>query len=286
LALIFPENPAEYKEKTVKKVSDISRIRKYYMMVLKKHGFMKRMERGKMKRLSFEGFRAMFTGQRTDMDWQMKRRILMMTAGVSITGLSTGFFTISDMGYDPFQVFVHGVWSRVDSALGISVSYGTYFMLISFVLLMAMFMLNRGLLGLGTLFTLFLAGYLADFSAYCLRIVFPDPGFAVRLALLGAGIVIMCFSAALYYTAGLGVSTYDAVALTISQKQPKIAFRWCRIFCDLICVLIGLRLGSSVGIGTIITALFMGPLIDFFRRAAAEPLLDRVPQKAPVRRAA
>ena len=154
------------------------------------------------------------------------------------------------------------------------------------VLMMAVAALNRSLLGLGTLFTLFLAGYLADFSSYCLRILFPNPGFAMRLVLLAFGIVIMCFSSALYYTAGMGVSVYDAVALTLSARKPVIAFRWWRISCDLICVLIGYQFGSSVGIGTIITALFMGPLIDFFRRAAAEPLLGAAPHAAPARQAA
>jgi len=40
-------------------------------------------------------------------------------------------------------------------------------------------------------------------------------------------------------------------------------------------VLIGWSQGAAVGIGTIVTAFFMGPLIDFFRHTVSEPLLKR-----------
>lgn len=85
----------------------------------------------------------------------------------------------------------------------------------------------------------------------------------------------MCFGSALYFNADLGVSTYDAVSLVISEKQKKVSFKVCRILSDLICVSLGVlmcklahmswgEVGAVVGIGTIITAFFMGPLISFF----------------------
>ena len=93
-----------------------------------------------------------------------------------------------------------------------------------------------------------------------------------RVILLVAGIVLMCLAAALYFTADLGVSVYDAISIIMSDK--KIAsFRICRISTDSICVIIGFSLKASIGIGTIITALFMGPLIQVFKTYIAEPLL-------------
>ena len=108
---------------------------------------------------------------------------------------------------------------------------------------------------------------------------------AGRVVLLLLGTVIMCFASAFYFTADLGVSTYDAVSLVISQKQSKVRFKYCRILADLTCVALGTVLckisGFSwgevftvVGIGTIISAFFMGPLIDFFNVHVAEPFLD------------
>ena len=46
-----------------------------------------------------------------------------------------------------------------------------------------------------------------------------------RLVLLAAAIVIMCLASAFYFTADLGVSTYDAVSLIWSEKQNRIRFR-------------------------------------------------------------
>ena len=100
------------------------------------------------------------------------------------------------------------------------------------------------------------------------------------IAFLAIGIVLACFSAALYYTADLGVSTYDAIPLHISDLKPRVAgrvvpFRAVRIVSDLICITVGTLLGFRPGIGTVITALFMGPLITFFRNTVSEPLLAR-----------
>ena len=76
------------------------------------------------------------------------------------------------------------------------------------------------------------------------------------------------------------MSTYDAIPLHIADRKPKffgktVPFRVIRIITDLICVGIGFALGFMPGIGTIITALFMGPLITFFKRTLSDPLLKR-----------
>jgi uncharacterized membrane protein YczE len=84
-------------------------------------------------------------------------------------------------------------------------------------------------------------------------------------------VVIMCLASALYFTGDLGVSTYDAIALTLSVKKGW-DFRIVRVVSDLICTLTGTLLGVMPGIGTIITAFFMGPLIAFFRKTVADPL--------------
>ena len=108
----------------------------------------------------------------------------------------------------------------------------------------------------------------------------------VRAICLIIGIVVICFGSALYMTADLGVSTYDAVAIVMSSKWKWGKFKYIRICTDLVCVLIGCVLfvmaGNAIGaiptiagIGTIITAFFMGPLIDFFNEKIARPMLHK-----------
>lgn len=118
----------------------------------------------------------------------------------------------------------------------------------------------------------------------------PDAPLWLRVVILLIAIVILCLSSALYFTADLGVSTYDAVALVWSQKQSKLRFAFCRVICDFVCVAIGVALllfsgqsiteiFGSVGVGTIITAFFMGPLITFFNVHVAQPMLGKPKEK-------
>ncbi len=204
----------------------------------------------------------------------LKRRIVLALAGMIIAGISIGFFKRAFFGVDPFQCLCNGL-NRV-----IPIGFGTLYMLINAALLLAVFFLDRHYIGISTFINLFLLGYIAEFSENILAGVFGDLGIWGRILFLIIGIVITCIAAALYYTADLGVSAYDAIPLHISDRKPKLfgrvlPFRVIRIISDLICVGVGLALGFPAGIGTVVTALFMGPLITFFRKTISDPLLAR-----------
>lgn len=132
-------------------------------------------------------------------------------------------------------------------------------------------MTDKSKIGLGTVINIFLLGYVAEYSSLLFENLIPEPSLAVRFVFLILGIVIMCFASALYFTADMGVSTYDAISLIISEKK-KWKFQFCRISSDLFCTIVGFSFGATVGIGTVVTAFFMGPLIAFFNRTVAEPL--------------
>lgn len=195
-----------------------------------------------------------------------RKRVGMTLFGVFVCALSVGFFNNSMFGADPFQCFANGL-SNV-----IPIGFGTLYMLLSILMLIAVFFMDKHFINLGTFINLFLTGYVAQFSTWAIGQLFPDPSLALRIVFLAVGVVIMCFASAIYFTADLGVSVYDAIALHLDKKLP-IPFRVIRICTDLICVGIGFSLGAVVGVGTLITALFMGPLIDLFNRKVAQPFL-------------
>ena len=204
----------------------------------------------------------------------LPRRIALALAGMALAGVSLGFFKRALFGVDPYQCFANGL------ANVIPIRFGTLYMLINAVQLAVVFFLDRHYIGISTFINLFLLGYMAEFSEAALLKWFGEPSLALRLAFLAIGVVVTCIAAALYYTADLGVSTYDAIPLHIADRKPKLLgrvlpFRAVRIISDLICTGIGVALGAPVGVGTVITALFMGPLITFFRRTISEPLLAR-----------
>ncbi len=193
------------------------------------------------------------------------RRALMSAAGVLITGVGIGFLKRAMFGVDPAQCYVNGL------ANVIPIRYGTLYALVNLVQLAAVLLMDRHYIGLGTLMNLFLLGYAIEFFESELTLLFGAPGLALRLLFLAAGVVILCAAAALYFSADMGVSTYDAISLYIARRNPSIFGRhlpykaW-RMLTDAICVITGVALGARAGLGTVITALFMGPLISFFRR--------------------
>ena len=204
----------------------------------------------------------------------LPRRIVMAAAGILLTGISIGFFKRALFGVDPFQCFVNGL----DNV--IPLRYGTLYALVNLVLLILVFFLDRRRIGISTLMNLFLLGYIVEFSERILINLFGDAALGLRILFLLIGILVTCVAAALSYSADLGVSTYDAIPLHIAAQGPRLfgrvlPFKAVRILSDLICTIIGVCLGARAGIGTVITALFMGPLITFFRRTLTDPLVKK-----------
>ena len=207
-------------------------------------------------------------------DALLARRVVMAVIGMALAGVAVGLFKRAMFGVDPYQAFVNGL------ANVIPIHFGTLYMLVNALQLLVVFFLDRHYIGISTLINLFLLGYVAEYTELGLAAWLGEATLAGRVAYLVVGIVLTCFAAALYYTADLGVSTYDAIPLHIADRRPRllgrvVPFRVVRILSDLMCTGVGVALGAPVGLGTVITALFMGPLISFFRRTVSDPLLVR-----------
>ncbi len=166
----------------------------------------------------------------------------------------------------------------------IPIGFGTLYMIVNAVLLLFSLLVDRHNIGMATFINLFLLGYITQFTYEFLQWLIPDPSMVVRIICLIVGIVVICFGSALYMTADLGVSTYDAVAIVMSGKWHWGKFKYIRIATDLVCVIAGCGLfllaGHTIGeiptiagVGTIVTAFFMGPLIELFNEKIARPML-------------
>lgn len=208
----------------------------------------------------------------------MKKRIAMSVFGVVLCAISVAFFKYAAFGMDSFQVFVNGM---VDV---IPISYGTLYVIINAVLLLFALIFDKHYIGLATVVNLLFLGYIAEFTLNILNACFPLSTIALRGVFLVIGIVLMSLASALYYTSDLGVSTFDAIALIMANTWNIWKFRYCRITVELCTVILGAALyfignhsfkglGALIGVGTIITAFCMGPLIEVFTKFVAEPLL-------------
>ncbi len=206
------------------------------------------------------------------------RRIFMSLFGVIICAISVGIFKIAALGVDPFQSLMSGLDKLIP------IPFGTLYVIVNVILLSFSLIADRHYIGIATFINLFLLGYITQWTYEFLQTVIVNPSMIVRLLCLLIAIVIICFGSALYMTADLGVSTYDAVALILVNKWHIGQFKYIRIVTDVICVVLGavlFLLGGGklsaiptiIGVGTIITAFFMGPLIEVFNRKVAIPML-------------
>jgi uncharacterized protein len=193
------------------------------------------------------------------------RRIIMTVFGVLIAGFSVGMFNFSSFGMDPFQVFAHGVWNHIP------IGYGTFYTILNLIMLIVIFIVDKHKIGLGTVINIFLLGYVVQFSSWLFDTYIPNPSLGLKIVFLLVAIIIISFGSSLYFTGDLGVSTYDAVALVLSEKRVA-RFQYCRIGSDIICTAVGFFLGATVGVGTLVTAFFMGPIIAYFNRKISIPL--------------
>ncbi|MBD5543424.1 MAG: Tat pathway signal sequence [Lachnospiraceae bacterium] len=196
------------------------------------------------------------------------KRIIMTIIGTVFTGVSVGILRKAQLGTDPFTAFVTGCANAVHS------SYGVLYPVIIGILLILVFLIDKHYIGIGTILNLFIIGIVADVSLKILNAIYEADTWLIRGVTLAVAIFVLCFASSLYIAADLGVSSYDAVSLIMADK--KIAqYRFCRIFTDVICVIIGyvLHAVDCVGIGTVITAFGMGPIVQFFIKHVSQKLL-------------
>ena len=204
----------------------------------------------------------------------------MSVLGVVLCGISVGFFKLAAFGVDPFQSLMSGIDKLIP------LSFGILYVIVNALLLIFALVFDRHYIGIATFINLFLLGYIVEFTQWLLCLIFPAAGIVVRTVFFVVGFISLCFSSSLYITADLGVSTYDAIAIVMAEKWKMGKFKYIRIATDVVCVVLGITLfllgggkpseiTASVGIGTILTAFFMGPLIDFFNKTVAIPMLKK-----------
>lgn len=195
-------------------------------------------------------------------------RILMTIIGIALTAVSVGLQKISGLGVDPFSVLVFGFVNAFDAP------YQTVYIVVCAVLIVMALLFNRKLLGIATIVSLFCSGFVTDATVeIATKMLGTEPARWIRLLLLFFVVLLISISSALYYSASLGVSPYDAQALTITEKC-KLPFRVVRIGTDAACCLIGFILGGDLGLATIIYACCMGPFIQWCREHITDKLVE------------
>lgn len=194
------------------------------------------------------------------------KRVGMTIWGTIGTAIGCGLLKFADLGMDPFNAMVTGIANLS------GMQYGMAFTLVAAVFLILIVILDKHYIGIATFLALFLFGYVVQYTLVLLTVLFPSADVFLRIITLVFGLLLISAASSLYFTADMGVSAYDATSLIAADKSP-LPFRVCRIISDVTCVILGFTFNATIGIGTIITAFFLGPAIDFFNKQLAEPFL-------------
>lgn len=213
----------------------------------------------------------------------MVKRVVLSLISIVVMGFGISLFSVSGFGVDPFTSM------NMNVASTIGIGFGTYQLIVNFVILLyVVIVAHRGLVGVGTVFNMVGCGYICEFFQNIFEpMVKEHYTLALRVPLLAAGIITLCFACSLFFTANVGVGPYDALGFMLS-RGIKLEHKWVRVITDVTVVLIGLVISGgltsllhgnisgvhNIGIGTVITAFCMGPLINLFNKYVSAKILN------------
>jgi uncharacterized membrane protein YczE len=182
----------------------------------------------------------------------MTRRLAQLYAGLVLYGLSIALQVRATLGLGPWDVFHDGVAQLT------GLSFGTVVIITSVAVLLAWIPL-REKPGLGTISNVFIVGLAADAGLS----VIPEGGpLSVRLLMLAAGVGLNAVAGAAYLGARLGPGARDGL-MTGFVRITGISVGKVRTTLELSVLAVGLALGGSAGLGTIVYALSIGPLLQW-----------------------
>ncbi|WP_093699022.1 YitT family protein [Streptomyces sp. 2231.1] len=191
---------------------------------------------------------------------RLGRRSIQLYAGLALYGASSALLVRAGLGLEPWNVLHQGLAELTGLTIGVvSIVVGAAVLLLWIPL--------RQRPGLGTVSNVFVVGLAMDGTLALL----PDARtLAVRVPLLLAGIVLNGVATGLYIAADFGPGPRDGLMTGLHRRTGR-SIRLMRTGVEIAVVVTGFLLGGTIGIGTVLYAVSIGPLAQFFLRMFAVP---------------
>jgi uncharacterized membrane protein YczE len=183
----------------------------------------------------------------------MTRRLIQLFAGLFLFGFSTALMLRADLGLNPWDVFHQGLFEQVGGSFGtVVIAVGAAVMLLWIPL--------RQRPGFGTIANMIVIGIAADLSLALL----PEPeSLAARGTWLVLGVVLNGIAGGAYIGAALGPGPRDGLMTGLAARTGW-PIRRVRTGIEVAVLAVGVALGGMIGLGTILYAVAIGPLVHFF----------------------
>ncbi|MFD8210179.1 YitT family protein [Streptomyces sp. NPDC059695] len=185
----------------------------------------------------------------------LTRRLVQLYAGLTLYGVSSALLVRSGLGLEPWGVLHQGLAEKTGLTIGaVSIVVGAV------VLLLWVPIRQRP--GLGTVSNVFAIGLAMDAT---LALVPDVDGLVRQVPLLVLGIALNGVATGLYIAARFGPGPRDGLMTGLHRLTGR-SVRLVRTAIEVVVVATGFLLGGSVGVGTVLYALAIGPLAQFFLR--------------------
>ena len=199
--------------------------------------------------------------------------MLTLCAGLTIAHLGVTLFMLTNLGSDPFNVFVQGINKLTPF------SHGITHMCICFLIILILLAVDRKYVKAGTLVCMALGGPIIDGFTFLLGGMINESMYLpVRLMIVTAACLILAFGMTIVIQSDAGTGPNDLVAVAVSEKLYK-PFGIVRVIVDFSFVLIGVILGGVFGVGTLFCAFLVGTAAGFFMpvsRQIVEWILEKL----------
>lgn len=189
-------------------------------------------------------------------------RVVILFVGLVIAHLGVTLFLLANLGSDPFNVLIQGLYRTVESVSFLT--HGRVHMFICFLIIIILLIVDRSYVKIGTLVCMFCGGPIIDFFNMILGPLFEgNVPLAVKIIVNVLGCVILAYGMTIVIKSDAGTGPNDLVAIVISDKTHK-KFSIMRVIVDVCFAGIGFALGGILGIGTVICAFVVGPVAGVF----------------------
>jgi uncharacterized membrane protein YczE len=201
---------------------------------------------------------------------RLPRRLLQLYLGLVLYGVSDGMLVLAGLGLDPWDVFHQGL------ARHSAVPIGTWAIIVGAIVLLLWFPLRQRP-GLGTVSNVFVVGLVIN---EVIALVPAPSTLPIRFVALCAAVLLNGIATGAYIGAGMGPGPRDGLMTGLALRGGSI--RVVRTGIELTVLVAGFLLGGTVGIGTLMYALAIGPLAHQFipmlqvreSRVPGEPAAD------------
>ncbi|MES9511260.1 hypothetical protein ABWJ92_33500 [Streptomyces sp. NPDC000609] len=188
----------------------------------------------------------------------LTRRLIQLYVGLALYGASSALLVRAGLGLEPWGVLHQGLAGRTDLSIGVvSIIVGAAVLLLWIPL--------RQRPGLGTVSNVFAVGIAMDGT---LALVPEVHGLVAQIAVLVTGVVVNGVATGLYIAARFGPGPRDGLMTGLHLRTGR-SVRLVRTLIEVAVVVTGFLLGGSLGVGTVLYALAIGPLAQFFLRVFA-----------------